>query len=77
MTNREVARVSEHVFGISFNPLASLLYGSKHYLLMYTVVSFNAASLVTLVLWRTISLCFGLLLYLVFLLALCQPVYCI
>ena len=48
MTDREVARVSEHVLGISFNPLAGLLCGPKNYLLFYSVVSFNAASLVTL-----------------------------
>ena len=48
MTDRKVARVSEHVFDISFNPLAGLQCGSKNYLLFYAVVSFNAASLVTL-----------------------------
>ncbi len=48
MTNREVTRVSEHVFGISFNPLAGLPCDSKNYLVFYTVVSLNAASLVTL-----------------------------
>ena len=48
MTDRKVARVSEHVLGISINPLAGLLCGSINYLLFYTVMSFNAASLVTL-----------------------------